>query len=140
MNIRPVDANALLREARCESVPTYVHPYCNSVVDEEVIENAPTLDWAPVIHGAWLPTKRHDWGKDGNGEIDVWAYESGYCNGPRCRICGHYVCANCHPDFADDESCILHYVCSECGRTVERKEPYCHCGAKMDLEADYVRS
>lgn len=24
--------------------------------------------------------------------------------------------------------------CSECGRTEQEKEPYCHCGAKMDLE------
>ena len=24
------------------------------------------------------------------------------------------------------------YVCSECGREESRKEPYCHCGAKMD--------
>lgn len=24
--------------------------------------------------------------------------------------------------------------CSECGRTEQEKEPYCNCGAKMDLE------
>ena len=24
------------------------------------------------------------------------------------------------------------YVCSECGRTCEIRELYCHCGAKMD--------
>ena len=23
------------------------------------------------------------------------------------------------------------YLCSECGRKVYQKEPYCHCGAKM---------
>ena len=26
------------------------------------------------------------------------------------------------------------YVCSECGRTEANKEPYCHCGARMDGE------
>lgn len=24
------------------------------------------------------------------------------------------------------------YTCSECGREADYKEPYCHCGAKMD--------
>lgn len=24
------------------------------------------------------------------------------------------------------------YTCSECGREADHKEPYCHCGAKMD--------
>lgn len=27
------------------------------------------------------------------------------------------------------------FVCSECGRVESYKEPYCHCGAKMDAEA-----
>lgn len=28
------------------------------------------------------------------------------------------------------------YKCSRCGRVERRKEPYCHCGAKMDGGAD----
>lgn len=27
---------------------------------------------------------------------------------------------------------LIRYKCSVCGRTVSKKEPYCHCGAKMD--------
>ena len=37
--------------------------------------------------------------------------------------------------YADDYSeCNVRkvYACSLCGRTEKRKEPYCHCGAKMD--------
>lgn len=30
----------------------------------------------------------------------------------------------------------LSYRCSLCGRIEERKEPYCHCGAKMDGKGD----
>lgn len=30
--------------------------------------------------------------------------------------------------------CIFHYQCSQCGRTENHKEPYCHCGARMDGE------
>lgn len=26
------------------------------------------------------------------------------------------------------------YKCSECGRQEDKREPYCHCGAKMDEE------
>jgi len=28
------------------------------------------------------------------------------------------------------------YRCSECGRIENEKEPYCNCGAKMDLEGE----
>ena len=27
----------------------------------------------------------------------------------------------------------IRFKCSVCGRTASRKEPYCHCGARMDL-------
>ena len=27
------------------------------------------------------------------------------------------------------------YKCSRCGRTAKAKEPYCHCGSKMDKVA-----
>lgn len=26
-----------------------------------------------------------------------------------------------------------YYRCSRCGRTADKKEPYCHCGAKMKV-------
>lgn len=28
------------------------------------------------------------------------------------------------------------YKCSECGRMEDNKQPYCHCGAKMDAKED----
>lgn len=36
--------------------------------------------------------------------------------------------------FLDGESIMpeRYYRCSKCGRVEKRKEPYCHCGAKMD--------
>ena len=30
---------------------------------------------------------------------------------------------------------LTRFVCSECGRVEQAKEPYCHCGAKMDGDA-----
>jgi len=41
-----------------------------------------------------------------------------------------------HPMIYDEDGPILQdyvsYECSECGRTESKKEPYCHCGAKMN--------
>lgn len=38
----------------------------------------------------------------------------------------------------EDGNPVMHkymrYKCSICGRNRKRKEPYCNCGAKMDLE------
>lgn len=34
----------------------------------------------------------------------------------------------------DGDWLALEYHCSLCGRVEYRKEPYCHCGAKMDGE------
>jgi hypothetical protein len=38
-------------------------------------------------------------------------------------------------DYYDDDysECNVRkvFVCSKCGRTEKRKEPYCNCGAKM---------
>ena len=31
---------------------------------------------------------------------------------------------------------LYSYECSECGRVEQCKEPYCNCGAKMDLEEE----
>ena len=36
-----------------------------------------------------------------------------------------------HGAWIDKETC---YMCSLCGRIERLKEPYCHCGAKMDGE------
>ncbi len=42
-----------------------------------------------------------------------------------------------HGEWIEDEleypeEVVFRYKCSECGRTELVKEPYCHCGAKMD--------
>lgn len=37
----------------------------------------------------------HTWEKDEDGEIDTFAYASGYHNGPRCITCGYVYCVFC---------------------------------------------
>ena len=31
--------------------------------------------------------------------IDIFAYESGYCNGPKCMVCGYTGCHHCDKDM-----------------------------------------
>ena len=37
-------------------------------------------------------------------------------------------------DYDDEGRREIEFKCSECGRFEGTREPYCHCGAKMDLE------
>lgn len=63
----------------------------------------PAADVAPVVHGRWLEEK-------GQTLLPV--------------------------EYDDVGKPILHdyvvYRCDRCGRTCKQKEPYCHCGAKME--------
>ena len=44
---------------------------------------------------------------------------------------GRWITKQEKDTFAGD---LYIYECSECGRVEQCKEPYCNCGAKMDLE------
>lgn len=50
-----------------------------------------------VIHNTVI-WKNHTWEKEESGEIDFWAFEYGFCNGPRCARCGATFCRNCVRD------------------------------------------
>lgn len=86
-----------------------------------------------VRHGKWILTKEHLWYKDENGEIDEFRYESGFCNGPVCKICGEAICMHCNPNWKESECLYGYYKCSKCGNSSEEgKEKYCSsCGAIM---------
>lgn len=71
-------------------------------------------------------------------------------NGVRCRACGTGDAIDMIEDApAADAVPVVHarwvsfldgdhimperyYRCSRCGRVESRRQPYCHCGAKMD--------
>lgn len=75
-------------------------------------------------------------------------------NGVRCRACGTGDAIDMIEDApAADVAPVVHarwvsfldgdhimperyYRCSRCGRVESRRQPYCHCGAKMDGGAD----
>lgn len=49
---------------------------------------------------------KHNWERDENGNIDEWAWESGFHNGVFCVDCGKAVCVNCNPDYMELDDCI----------------------------------
>lgn len=74
----------------------------------EYAENIPAADVAPVVHAEWLEAPFES----------IWP-----------------------GDFDADGNFVVHtymaWKCSRCGRRISEKqhpnkEPYCHCGAKMD--------
>ena len=104
------------------------------VIFPEHVANAITIDAEPVRHGRWIKSNKHIWRKTEGGEVDYFAFDFEYHNGPECEICGFHFCEHCYPEKFDEESCKDQYFCSVCGRMEMKEEPYCHCGAKMDLK------
>lgn len=44
--------------------------------------------------------KKHKWIKNGK-DIDIFAYEVGHHNGPKCSVCGFEFCHHCYPKRYD---------------------------------------
>lgn len=80
----------------------------------------------------------HDWVKDENGEIDLWAWDYEFHAGPRCKRCGQTPCVYCDPNWkeADDPCVVDKYVCANCNYEFnydQRQEfKYCpECGLQI---------
>lgn len=93
--VRLINANALKDRIRQEPTDGM---YTAEIL--EAIDEVPTVDAAPVVHGRWEP-----------------CYET-FDEDPSLGIPGGDVQTG--------------WECSICGRYETDKEPYCHCGAKMD--------
>ena len=50
MDVRPIDANALF----VKGIPCYYGDSCHANDVREWIDEAPTLDYAPVRHASWI--------------------------------------------------------------------------------------
>ena len=79
------------------------NPYWTPQRVKTLLLRQPAADVAEVVHGRWLEEK-------GQTLLPV--------------------------EYDDVGKPILHdyvvYRCDRCGRTCKQKEPYCHCGAKME--------
>lgn len=78
----------------------------------------------------------HDWERDKNGDIDYFAYEGDYHNGPACMRCNYAFCIHCDPDGWNKEPCIIdEYKCPKCGKYITKRTKFCSdCGQAMKWE------
>lgn len=48
---------------------------------------------------------KHNWSRDENGNIDTFAWSSGYHNGVFCEDCGKTVCIFCNKNYLELDDC-----------------------------------
>lgn len=73
----------------------------------------------------------HFWKRKEDGEIDEFAYEGDFHNGPVCVRCGDSFCKHCEPDgYETHRHCVTDkYVCPNCERLLTWGVNYCsNCG------------
>ena len=76
---------------------------------------------------------KHSWKKDDDGIIDLFAWDSGYHNGPVCERCGAAPCMHCTPDY-DNKKCKKNkYTCPNCGKEIDQNDSLNSC--KFCLQA-----
>ena len=89
-------------------------------------------DLVEVEHGQWIKVNEHMWRKCDDGEIDEFAWDGDYHNGPVCELCHATPCIHCNPDWENSECYVTSYRCSECNEHVKNESNYCpNCGADM---------
>lgn len=103
-----MEGDYISREAAVKAANEWVSEACMAPVMRvsrlfDKLAKVPAADVAEVVHGRWLEEKKQTL-------LPV--------------------------EYDDVGEPILHdyvvYRCDRCGRTCKQKEPYCHCGAKME--------
>lgn len=46
---------------------------------------------------------KHQWAETEWGSVDIFAYDEGFHNGPRCELCGRTGCRHCDRAMEDEE-------------------------------------
>lgn len=124
--MRPIDADELRLDIIMNMPQGSARGVFLAFVDE-----APTIEAAPVAHGEWIEVHEHIWRMD-DGEIDEWAWESGFHNGAICEVCGYRPCVHCEPNYKTTECRGVSYKCSICGAHKNDTSSFCpDCGANM---------
>jgi hypothetical protein len=76
---------------------------------------------------------KHLWKREKNGDIDIFAFERGFHNGPVCKACGEAFCHHCHPECYESECKIGYYECENCHGIVGHGDKFCKsCGQPID--------
>lgn len=53
---------------------------------------------------------KHRWRLNEDGEVDMFASEEGFHNGPFCEECWEAPCEHCAPGWADLDDCTGRFV------------------------------
>lgn len=91
--IKPIDGTALLKEFGGMNIDEYDYELYSEIFD--MIEQAPKIDYAPVVHAHW--------------EI-IYPNELKQMQGNKCSSCGYEYYGN------------LHDYCSSCGAIMDEEE------------------
>lgn len=77
--------------------------------------------------------QKHDWQTTEDGEIDIFAFEYDYHNGPVCKRCGYSYCIHCLPDGRENGPCVIdEYKCPSCERYISKGTKFCsECGQEI---------
>lgn len=79
----------------------------------------------------------HLWKKDENGNVNEWAMEFDYHQGPVCERCGDTFCIHCEPDgYITHKKCVVDvYKCPKCGSELRSNQKHCaKCGQAVKWE------
>jgi len=76
----------------------------------------------------------HEWKRDIDGNIDEFAMEYAFHNGPVCKRCGYTFCMHCRPHGWDKKPCIINEShCPNCNHIVISEFNFCsNCGQAID--------
>jgi hypothetical protein len=102
-------------------------------VRKDIVEDAIVLlkeqDAKPPVH-IHEEYPEHDWERKENGDIDDFAYDGDYHNGPMCKRCYYSSCIHCDPNGWNKKPCIIdEYNCPKCGRYISKGTKFCSdCG------------
>lgn len=78
----------------------------------------------------------HDWETDEDGNINEFAMEYEFHNGPSCNRCGYSFCMHCKPNGWNERPCVIdYYQCPKCGRRISKGIEFCcDCGQAVKWE------
>lgn len=74
--------------------------------------------------------QEHDWYRNEAGEIDDFAFDVDYHNGPMCKRCYYSFCMHCDPNGWNKKPCIIdEYKCPRCKKYISKDTKFCsNCG------------
>jgi len=80
-----------------------------------------------------IKINKHLWKREENGNIDIFAFEVGFHNGPECEVCGESFCHHCEPGCYEGVCKIGYFECENCHGLIDSGDKFCkNCGQAID--------